>query len=94
MILDIFMIFFSELKELESVDIGDCCTSCPSSDNYQYVLGNFVCIHKNMDFNAIHEEWLNYMNSLPQEIKDILEKIKLKDPSELEPDIHIMIGEC
>lgn len=89
-----FYDIFAELEELESLDISDYCTSCPSTDNYQYVLGNSVAIHKKMDFAKIHQEWLNYMNSLPQEIKDVLEKIKLKDSSELEPDIHIMVGEC
>lgn len=39
----------------------------------------------------IHKEWLEYMDNLPEEIKNVLKNI---DSSELEPDFQIMAGHC
>lgn len=70
------------------------CASCPSDEEDQFVLGFGVKLNKNTNVKEIHEEWLNYMENLPPEIKSIVENIRKVNPDLLEPDFYTLTGNC
>lgn len=47
-----------------------------------------------MDMDKVHNEGLEYMDKLPQEIKDIFEKIKELNPEASEPDFNFLARHC
>lgn len=83
--------FDDEDYEFPQICMDNFCVSCPSAEDYQFVLGISVHISKSMNIDEIHKEWLNYMENLPEEVKSILKNI---NPSDLEPDFQIMAGHC
>lgn len=76
------------------LSMEDFCASCPSADDYQFVLGFNVNITKTMNIEAIHEHWLKYMDNLPPEIKTIVAEIRKTNPDALDPDFQFMAGKC
>ena len=77
--------------EIPEICLNNFCVSCPSAEDYQFVLGISVRISKTMNIEEIHKKWLEYMDNLPEEIKNVLKNI---DSSKLEPDFQIMAGHC
>lgn len=60
--------------------------SFPSAEDDQLILGMSIVVYKKMNFVEIHEEWEKLMETIPNEITEILAKYNL------DPDVHIVSG--
>lgn len=63
--------------------------SCPSTEDYQFILGFRLPITKKNDFNAADERFAKLLDSLPDNVKHILNELELP-----EPDMHQLAGNC
>lgn len=84
---------FKEIKDYveENESVLDIIEYCPSAEDNQYVIGIQININKDINIVKIHEDWLNYYDSLPCEFKQLIEKIEKKY---IVPDINIQAGKC
>lgn len=89
-----FNIFSDFSKLVQKEEMEQYFSSCPSAEDYQYVLGMDVSINKNMNIELIHKEWLEHMESLPKPIKSLIKKIEKINPKAFEPDFQILAGKC
>lgn len=63
--------------------------SCPSVEDHQFILGFDLPITKNNDFKAADENFAQLLESLPENVKEILKDIQLP-----EPDMYQLAGDC
>jgi hypothetical protein len=58
-----------------------------TSKQPQMILGIHIELDKTMDFQLIHKKWEEMIETIPQEIKELLSQY-----GQNEPNIHILIG--
>lgn len=67
--------------------------SCPSAEDYQFILGFDLPITKNNDFKAADERFAKLLEELleelPDNVKEILNGLQLP-----EPDMYQLAGDC